>query len=342
MANVRLARLFRLAVVLRARVARTAAALAEELEVSKRTVYRDLNALILAGVPCRFDKDDGGYRINGDFFLPPVQLTLGEAMALSLLAAKVARHGQLPFMEDAWRAVTKVRSQLPASIREEVAEVEGHVHVQAARVSPQNGCDAHFNVLRRAITIKRKVRCRYEGGKPGGDAPFLFRPYALFFNQRAWYAVGHSERAGGERSLKLNRLTEVTATDRPYMIPDDWSLEGSQGKAWRMIRGDKCYAVAIRFDGEFGRSMGDTLWHATQTISWEPDGSCLFQCEVDGLDEIVWWVLAYGPHAEVIKPMELRQRVNQLAAAIVRLYAPTQGRARTPKTKTRARVLATF
>jgi len=80
------------------------------------------------------------------------------------------------------------------------------------------------------------------------------------------------------------------------------------------------YAVAIRFDREAGRNMADTLWHATQTIEWEPDGSCLFRCDVDGLDEIVWWVLGYGPHAEVIAPADLREKVCELAEGTCNVY----------------------
>lgn len=316
----RLGRLLRIITLLQARTLKGINDLKAELEVSERTAFRDLKALSLAGVPVRHDREDGGYRIAGDFFLPPVQLTLAEAMALSVLGSQVAKQRQLPFLEDAWRAVAKVRGQLPASIRDEVASLDGHVSIHEARVSPQQGCDAHFRTMQQAISRTRKVLCRYQHGDDNAEQRFLFRPYSLFFCQRAWYAIGHSELRGEERSLKLNRLAEATLTDRPYGIPPDWSLERSLGKAWRMIRGDRRYAVTIRFDHEFGRSMADTLWHPTQTIAWQPDGSCLFRCEVDGLDEIVWWVLGYGPHAEVLTPIELRSKVCDTVASMSQKY----------------------
>ena len=320
MPNIRLARLLRLMTLLRARTALNAKAIAAEMEITERTVYRDLNTLELAGVPYRFDKEDGGYRIDGDFFLPPMQLTLGEAMALSVLASQLAGRGQVPFLEAAWRAVTKIRAQLPAAIREEVADGDGHVRVEGARVSPQTGCEPHFEMIRRAIASRRKVRCRYDGGK-SGRSPFLFRPYALFFGQRAWYVIGHSEAADAERSLKLNRLGKVEPTDRPYMIPDGWTLERSLGRAWRMIRGQRRYLVRIRFDRECSRNVADTLWHATQRITWCGDGECLFECEVDGLDEILWWVLGYGPRARVVVPQELAERVVTAAHEMCRAYS---------------------
>jgi len=137
---------------------------------------------------------------------------------LSVLGSQIARQGQVPFLTEAWQAVTKVRSQLPAAVREEVAEADGQVRVQAARVSPQEGCGEHFETFRRAIALTRKVRCRYDGGHADGSGPFLFRPYSLFFNQRAWYVIGHSELRDAERSLKLNRLVRAEATQCPYMV----------------------------------------------------------------------------------------------------------------------------
>jgi predicted DNA-binding transcriptional regulator YafY len=321
----RLSRLLRIITLLQAKASRRASDIAAELDVSVRTVYRDLNALAMAGVPVRFEKEDGGYRVAGDFFLPPVQLTLSEALALSVLGSQVASRGQLPFLEDAWRAVTKIRGQLPPTLRDEVAGADGHVRVEVARVSPQDGCGPVFDRIRQSIAERRKVRCRYDGGKGGDDGvPFLFRPYALFFAQRAWYAIGHSERRGAERSLKLNRMADLETTDLPYGIPDGWTLDGSLGHAWRMIRGGRTYAVSIQFDADFGRTVADTLWHPTQTIEWQPDGSCLFRCSVDGLDEIVWWVLGYGPHAEVLAPNELRERMRDSAAAMHRTYSTSK------------------
>jgi len=106
------------------------------------------------------------------------------------------------------------------------------------------------------------------------------------------------------------------------MIPDDWTLEKSFGCAWRMMRGDRRYHVRIIFDREFARNVADTLWHPTQTIELLPDGQCEFKCRVDGLDEIVWWVLGYGPHARVLEPAELVKRIVHMAARMQKVYGP--------------------
>lgn len=163
------------------------------------------------------------------------------------------------------------------------------------------------------------MRCVYAAGRSAGKA-FVFRPYTLYFGQRAWYTIGWHETRNEERSLKLNRFRTIEQTDRPYMIPDGWTIERCFGKAWRMMKGDIVYDVEIRFARECAMNVADTLWHPTQTVEMRDDGSCVFRCEVAGLDEIVWWVIGYGPYAEVAGPPELRQRIHRMVAELTSLY----------------------
>ena len=298
------------------------AALASELNICKRSVHRELRALeVAAGVALHFNREEGGYQFPHGFFLPPVNLTLGEALALSMMSSELGRLKQMPLLEQAWQGMLKIRSQLPTSIQDQLVQADKTVKIRTAAASPHDGSSQLLMEISNAITSKRKLRLVYESSAAPKDLrPFLFRPYSLYFGQRAWYVVGHSERAGEERTLKLSRMSEVVTTDFPYGIPDGWSLDKAFGKAWRMVRGKRRYDVAVEFTGEFARTMAETLWHPTQKISWPSADSCLFECEVDGLDEIVWWVLSYGPNATVIKPTLLADRVHELLIAAVQRY----------------------
>jgi predicted DNA-binding transcriptional regulator YafY len=98
-------------------------------------------------------------------------------------------------------------------------------------------------------------------------------------------------------------------------------LSGHLGNAWRMIRGKKSHLVELHFDSEFADTIADTHWHSTQEVIWNGDDSITFRCKVDGLDEIVWWILSMGPHCVVKKPRELIEQVKSLAHAMVVQYA---------------------
>jgi len=328
--------------------------LAAACQTTVRTIYRDLNMLEGAGIPYHFDEIAGCYRIRRDFFLPPMDLTLDEALALMCLAECAADQEQIPFIKPAARAVNKIVSQLPLSLRQAVEDVDAHIEMRLAASMPADGVADVYEIVRKAIAKRRILCCTYESARkadcstPSGNLTsvesnpdisrdrsechptptthqepekcFFFAPYCLFYNQRAWYAIGYHESRNEVRSLKLNRFTGLEATDQGYVIPEGFSLQDHFGKAWRMIPGNHVYSVELHFDAKFAETIADTHWHDTQEIEWQEDGSILFRCEVDGLDEIVWWVLSMGPHCVVRQPRELVKRVKELSQQTASKY----------------------
>ena len=298
--------------------------LAKECGVTERTIFRDMKTLEGAGIPYFHDSESDGYRVRGDFFMPAVELTLAESLALIALSEQIGGKQQIPFMKAAARAIAKVKGQLPGRIREELADLDSHVDIKLARASSEDGIQDVYDVVRQAIAKRRAMACSYESLASGSDADeqevFRFRPYKLFFSQRAWYAIGHHGGRGEVRCLRLSRFLRAQLTKTPYAIPDDFSMDQHLGKAWRMIRGKKTYRVELHFDAEFAETIAETHWHDTQEVLWQDYDSIIFRCEVDGLDEIVWWILSMGPHCVVRKPKALIDRVKKLAGEIVDGY----------------------
>ena len=303
----------------------TAQRLADECGVTVRTIYRDMKILEGAEIPYFHDTETKGYRLRRDFFMPPLNLTLQESLALIALGEHIGGKEQVPLTRAAGSAIAKIRSQLPRSVRSEVQELDGHISIRLSQTGPHDGISDVYELIRTAIRKRRSLSCRYDSmaGNRNGTASeqFEFRPYALFFSQRAWYVIGFHSGRGEIRKLKLNRFTQIQLTKQTYKIPKDFNLDHELGNAWRMIRGKKAYHVEIVFDPEFAETIADTHWHATQDIEYREDGSILFKCTVDGLDEIVWWVMSMGPHAVVQKPKALADRVAKLASKMLEQYA---------------------
>ncbi len=322
----RVHRLLRLIAAIQSKRGLDAADLARLCEVHQRTVYRDLETLNGSGVPCSYDADERGYRVAPGFFMPPIEFTFEEAMAIVALLEEVGDGAQIPFLGAAARAAEKLRSQLPAAVLDSVEPIDGHIQIDLARSSGDDSCRDVYDDFRVAIAQRRIVLCSYESAKPGrnrsADETFEFRPYALWFCQRAWYCVGHHGGRDAVRRLKLNRFTSVHITDRPFAIPDDFDLHQDLGLAWRMIRGEQRYRVAVRFEPGFADAASETRWHPTQQEEWDlAAGTVTLHFTVDGLDEIVWWILGYGPAAIVLEPPELADKVRDLARATAERYA---------------------
>lgn len=318
---VRLHRVMRILQLVQGQDGWTAAELARECAVTSRTVYRDLQLLQDAGIPLFYDDQSKCYRIRRDFFMKPVELTVEEALAVIALGEHIGKNSQIPFTQSAARAVAKIRAQLPAKLQREIGQVDHHLVIRLGQVSPGEGTQDVYAKIQAAQAKKRCLRCVYESGEKGYTEPFVLKPYTLLFERRAWYVVGHHSGHDGVRTLKLSRFSMVQEMEHPFEVPASFSLKKHLGNAWRMIRGEQTYDVRLRFSAKFAENIADTHWHDTQKIDWNPDGTITFRCKVDGLEEIVWWVMSMGPNCTVEEPVELRERVKAMAAEVAGLYA---------------------
>ena len=305
----------------------TAKKLAEKFKTAPRTIFRDIDVLKSVGIPVNHDPDQKCYAVAKDFYMRPVELTFQEALALVCLGRHVHDRNQIPFSHPALKALAKIRGQLPLPIRNELDLTDDHMSVKLAASGIQEGFEAFYESIRKALATRTCLRCVYESARgddpkdaSGAPAPFLLKPYALFFCQRAWYVVGYHGLRDEIRTCKLNRFAQVQPTARKYAIPKGFTLDKYLGNAWRMIRGNTTYHVELCFAADFAETITDTAWHPTQAYEYQEDGSLKWTCTVDGLDEIVWWVLSMGAHCRVLQPPELVERVRTEAAHMLALY----------------------
>lgn len=295
--------------------------LAEECDVDQRTIFRDLKELEGAGFQVSFDRSSNSYKVAKDCFLPPVQLTIQESLALATLCEHIAQPEQIPFTRPAWDGLSKVLAAIPPSLLEEIAEARKQIVIKTASTSPKDGYEDIYERVQLAIAKSCSLVCQYESvsstGAPGEE--FDFEPYTLFFSVRAWYVVGLHHGRGEIRSLKLSRFCSVMLTERPYTVPADFSLDQHLGNAWRMMRGDD-HHIELWFAPGFAETISDTVWHKTQELEYHADNSVTMRCTVSGFDEIVWWILSMGPSCRVIEPAALRDRVRSLAKETAEQY----------------------
>jgi len=299
--------------------ARSAEQLAREMGVVVRTVRRYIRDLEDAKVPVYHDRQAGGYRIRRDYFLKPVDLSLGEAVSLVLLCEKIASTRRISNLADAGMAISKIESTLPSPLRAEVRALSSRMDMHTASAEHDGVSARNHAIVRAALQSGTVLSAEYDPAKPGAETEaFEFEPYALFFSVRAWYALGRHSKRKGLRSLKLVRFKRLEPTKRRYTIPESFSLEKHLGNAWRMMRGETDHDIELRFDADFAQGIAETYWHRTQRFTHHEDGSLTLNFTVSGLDEIVWWVLGMGPHCRVVRPAELRERVRDLAERTAR------------------------
>ncbi len=212
-------RLFQIVQHLRARRVTTAAALAESLGISTRTLYRDIRDLTLSGVPIRGEAGVG-YSLAKSFDLPPIMFTFDEVEALVAGGRAVESWGGPELAMAARSALAKVRQALPASRREQVEN--SCLSSPGFHVPPS--AYAFIDPLRRAIAERRKISMSYMAGGTG-ESKRVIRPLGLSFWGASWTLAAWCESRTNYRSFRLDRIQKLEMLDLVYADEEGISLE---------------------------------------------------------------------------------------------------------------------
>jgi predicted DNA-binding transcriptional regulator YafY len=318
MAAERVQRLLRLITLLQSRQARGVADILNELGVGRRTLFRDLKLLQQAGIPAIYERG-AGYRIAGSFFLPPVNLTVAETLGLMLLGKSAAVRKASPLMGPAWTAVTKLVAILPAPLRSACDDSMARVSVSLGPELALDTESGHYGVLQRCIHEGRACRVVYKGPTEP-EFQTRFDPHTLHFATRAWYVLGHSELHAEVRVLKVVRIRELEPLKIRFDKPKRSCTEDKLGRSWQFIPEGRVYDVVLEFTPKVAVNVSEVCWHPSQTHTPLPGGGCRLRFQVDGVGEIAWWICGYAGEVKVLRPPELRRRVDSMLAEALARY----------------------
>lgn len=197
-------RLFEIIQMLRSRRFMTAAQLAEELEVSERTVYRDVSDLIVTGVPITGEAGVG-YTLDRKFDLPPLMFNAEEIEALILGSRIVQSWADPDLASAAHSALTKIEAVLHEPLRINIVESA----LFAPRMMPDTAVTSNLAIARRAMHDRHKVLFRYTRAD-GESTDRVVHPLGLFYWGYAWTLVSWCETRDDFRNFRLDRMERVT------------------------------------------------------------------------------------------------------------------------------------
>jgi len=212
-------RLFQIVQLLRRRRLTTAKQLAEELEISERTVYRDVRDLITSGVPIEGEAGVG-YRMGRDFELPPLMFNLDEVEALVLGMRMVQKWGDKDLGRSAKGVIKKLESVLPESERHKLESTA----LFALSFGVTDEAKKHLRSCRRAINEQRKIVVEYKDPK-GDETKRTLQPLGLFFWGQTWTLGAWCELRGGFRNFRLDRIQKLRLSRENFALESPVTLE---------------------------------------------------------------------------------------------------------------------
>ncbi|MFJ8079667.1 helix-turn-helix transcriptional regulator [Streptomyces sp. NPDC096205] len=309
-------RLVSILLLLQTRGRMTAAQLAEELEVSVRTVYRDVEALTAAGVPLYADAGHaGGYRLLDGYRTRLTGLTSGEAEALFLsgVPGPAAQLGLGPVLA---AAQLKVRAALPAELRVHADRISGRFHLDAPGWYAGADDAPFLPAVADAVWNGHALRVTYRRWREPTDVERRLEPYGLVLKAGRWYVVA----GPGPRTFRVDQILELAVTGEEFTRPDDFDLAAYWTAYQRdfLNRLHRAEAVVRLAPGVTPTGpAGDAVRANGRT---DEDGWTVATIPIESVDHAHGEFLRLGTGVEVLEPTELRERIAATVAELARRY----------------------
>ncbi len=301
---------------------KTAAELADELECHPRTVYRDLEALQIAGFPIYTDRVDGRSLwslLDTVKHQIPVPFTLTELMALYFSRDMLKVFKDTHFYDSLDSLFKKVKATLPKASLGYLDQVQQVLHVGLKPYKEYGKFREIISQVNDAALARKRIEILYFAMSHRKKTKRKVDPYGVWFFNGTFYLIGYCNLRKTLRTFALDRIRMLSRTDETFDMPEDFRLEDFLSSSFGVFQGEP-RKVRVRFAPEVAGYIQEKIWHESQKIHPEKDGSILFEAEVAGTDEIKYWILTWGSKAEVLEPASLRTEIRREAAALLGRY----------------------
>jgi predicted DNA-binding transcriptional regulator YafY len=321
----RASRLISMVLLLQSRETMTAAELARELEVSERTVYRDVLALSAAGVPVYADQGrHGGYRLIGGYRTRLTGLSREEAEAL-FLSGLPGPAGQMGLAGVVAAARLKVLAALPAKLAGAAAQAGQRFHLDVPGWFAENDPPPLLTDLAHAVWQDRTVELRYY--RRDREVTRTVQPYGLVLKGGVWYLVA---RVGDDhRIYRADRVTAVEPAGPPFVRDDTFDLPAFwTANAARFADSLLADHITVRLSLAGMRALRfaaePPAARQARAAAGPPDehGWVVTTLPVESMEVAYTVLLRLGPEAEVLDPPLLRTRMADAADRLAALYHP--------------------
>jgi predicted DNA-binding transcriptional regulator YafY len=304
------------------RIGKSVSELSADLHCHTRTVYRDLEALHAAGFPVYTDRVGGK---NLWCFLDtakhsiPIPFSLPELMALYFSRGMMGVLKDTVFYDSLVTLFEKIKTTLPDEYIEYLGQVEKSLAVRSNPHTRYGQLRSIIDKVSEAAIRKKYIRIDYYAMSRRKKTRRKVAPYKIWFFDGTFYLIGHCGLREDIRIFAMDRIQNFEPTDETFEMPSDFNIDDFMKSSFGVFQGEPV-KVRIRFAADSADYIREKIWHATQQIEAQNDGSIIFEAEVAGIDEIKFWILKWGASARVLEPESLRHAIRAEAELMVGNY----------------------
>lgn len=304
----------------------TATTLSRKLEVSVKSVHRDLEFMRdRLQLPLVYDGiRHGWYYSESVASFPSLQITEGELFALLIAEKSLQQYRGTHFERPLLSAFNKMAASLPDTISLNLADWQQTISFHTS-AEPLLNLDV-FDLLAKATTRHEQLRMRYR--KPGGKPPEerIIDPYHLSNINGEWYLFAYDHARQDLRTFVPSRMVSVETTGKTFTRSARFSLAGRLRNSFSVHSGDGEHLVCIRFTPAVADYIREKKWHPSQLLKELPDGAVELRMTLSSLTEVQRWILSWGGEAQALEPGELRERIAESAEKLTGSHRPPAGK----------------
>ncbi len=299
--------------------------LAAELEVSSKSIHRDLEFMRdRLNLPVEYDYFHKGFhytqRVNA---FPTLQISEGELVALVVAEKALQQYRGTSFEKPLLSAISKMQQSLPETISVDIADLERTISFRT-RAEPMLNLGT-FDTLAKATAGRKQLEVIYR--KPGqkeGEKRVI-DPYHLANINGEWFLFAYDHLRKDLRTFVPSRMLQIRQTGRTSTRLQKFSLEERLRGSFGVYSGKHEHHVVLRFGPEAADYIREKRWHDSQRLRELRNGGVELSMKLSSLEEVERWVLSWGGKAVVIAPPELRQSVKDAAGRILKFLSRGSG-----------------
>jgi len=328
----RASRLLSVLLLIQNRGLMTAEALAAELEVSVRTIYRDIEALGAAGVPLYGDAGPGGgYQLLAGFRTRLTGLTYEEAQAL-FLSGMPGPAAELGLGTVVASTAAKLRAALPVELSQRADAIQARFHFDAPGWYQDGDASPHLAAVAGAVWDQSRIQVRYRRWKEPTDVTRTLEPYGIVLKAGRWYLVAVDVERPEPRTYRINQILAMTALDEhferivKFSLADYWRSHLVEFRAG-LLKGEAEIKISAAGRDRMAEIMPGYVVDAVAMTAGPPDadGWVTAMMPIESLTNAQMELLKLGGEVEVVAPAELRERLAAAAAAMTARYQRIHG-----------------
>jgi proteasome accessory factor B len=299
----------------------TANTLSKELEVSAKSVQRDLAFMRdRMNLPLEYDLIRNGWRYTEEVTaFPMLQITEGELVALLVAEKALEQYRGTTFEKPLLSALRKMEEGLPKTISVSLPDIEQSISFQT-RIEPVLNT-AIFDALAKATARRKQLIISYR--KPGQSAPEMrtIDPYHLANINSEWYLFAYDHLRKDLRTFVPSRIKSAHQTGVMFKEREGFSLEKRLKNSFGVHSAEGEFDVVVQFSARAADYIREKRWHESQKLRELKNGGVELKLKLSSLMEVERWILSWAGDARVIKPAQLVESIKAAAKMTLRGYS---------------------